>query len=278
MNSSPEDDARPRASTTDVTAWPRRRRGAGVEARLRHRRPTASSRPATSMPTCTVEPRYSTERADRRVSEVASIGAVPGLHGRCGRREWRRRRSPPPRRARPRPADDVVAAHEARDEGRWPACRTPRAAAPPARSCPRSSPRQVGQRHRLFLAVRDMDEGDAEPRLQRLQLGAHLDRAGTGRAPTAARRAAATCGSVISARASATRCCWPPESCAGRRVGIGLHLHQLQQLERPGAALVLVDAAHLQAEGDVVDAVEMRETARSSGTSSPCRARPAADR
>jgi len=23
------------------------------------------------------------------------------------------------------------------------------------------------------------------------------------------------CGSVISARASATRCCWPPESCAG---------------------------------------------------------------
>ena len=34
---------------------------------------------------------------------------------------------------------------------------------------------QVGQRHRLFLAVRDMDEGDAERRLQLLQFGAHAD-------------------------------------------------------------------------------------------------------
>ena len=30
-----------------------------------------------------------------------------------------------------------------------------------------------------------------------------------------------TCGSVISARASATRCCWPPESCAGSRAAKG---------------------------------------------------------
>ena len=34
---------------------------------------------------------------------------------------------------------------------------------------------QVGQRHRLFLAVRDVDEGDAERGLQLLQLGAHAD-------------------------------------------------------------------------------------------------------
>ncbi len=80
---------------------------------------------------------------------------------------------------------------------------------------------EVGQRHRLVLAVGDVDEGDAEPRLQLLQLGAHADLAGTDRAPTAARRAAGPAGSVISARASATRCCWPPESWAGRRVGIG---------------------------------------------------------
>ena len=34
---------------------------------------------------------------------------------------------------------------------------------------------QVGERHRLFLAVGDVDEGDAELALEALQLGAHLD-------------------------------------------------------------------------------------------------------
>ena len=50
---------------------------------------------------------------------------------------------------------------------------------------------EVGERHRLVLAVGDVDEGDAELLLQALQLDAHLARAGTGRAPRAARRAAA---------------------------------------------------------------------------------------
>ena len=34
---------------------------------------------------------------------------------------------------------------------------------------------EVGERHRLVLAVGDVDEGDAELLLQALQLGAHLD-------------------------------------------------------------------------------------------------------
>ena len=41
--------------------------------------------------------------------------------------------------------------------------------------------------------------------------------------------------------------------------GEGLHLHALQHVERLGAALLLVDAAHAQAEGDVVGAIEMRK-------------------
>ena len=53
---------------------------------------------------------------------------------------------------------------------------------------------EVGQRHGLVLAVGDVDEGEAELGLQPLQLLAHAGRAGTGRAPTAARRAAAPAG------------------------------------------------------------------------------------
>jgi hypothetical protein len=57
---------------------------------------------------------------------------------------------------------------------------------------------------------------------------------------------------VISARASATLCCWRRQA-PGHR----LHLHALQHVERLAAALVLLDAAHLQAEGDIVGAIEM---------------------
>ena len=52
--------------------------------------------------------------------------------------------------------------------------------------------------------------------------------------------------------------------------GMSVHLDEAQHLERRGATLGLTDAAHLQAERDIVDAVEMRETARSFGTSSRC--------
>ena len=61
------------------------------------------------------------------------------------------------------------------------------------------------------------------------------------------------------ARASATRCCWPPDSCAGTRSRVGRHGDELEELHRLLTARRLVDALHLEREGDVVDAGEMRE-------------------
>jgi hypothetical protein len=40
---------------------------------------------------------------------------------------------------------------------------------------------------------------------------------------------------------------------------IGVHLHQLQHVKRLGAPVLLLDALHFQAEGDVVDEIKMRE-------------------
>ena len=67
------------------------------------------------------------------------------------------------------------------------------------------------------------------------------------------------CGSVTSARASATRCCWPPDSCAGTRSAYCAHGHELEELHRLLAPRRLIDALHPEREGDVVDAGEMRE-------------------
>ncbi len=83
----------------------------------------------------------------------------------------------------------------------------------------------VGHRQRFFLVVGDHDGGDADVLLQPADLAAQADARLARRAPTAARRAAAGRARVASARASATRCCWPPESCArvlgarGRQAG-----------------------------------------------------------
>ena len=67
------------------------------------------------------------------------------------------------------------------------------------------------------------------------------------------------CGSVTSARASATRCCWPPDSCAGTRSRVSGHGDELEELHRLLAPRRLVDALHLEREGDIVDAGEMRK-------------------
>ena len=49
------------------------------------------------------------------------------------------------------------------------------------------------------------------------------------RAPSGS-SSSSTCGWLISARASATRCCWPPESWAGRRLAKLAELDQLEHL------------------------------------------------
>ena len=75
---------------------------------------------------------------------------------------------------------------------------------------------QLGERHGLVLAVRDMHEGDGKLLLQPLQYAADF---GTknGSSADSGSSSKRICGSVINARARATRCCCPPESCEGKR-------------------------------------------------------------
>ena len=74
----------------------------------------------------------------------------------------------------------------------------------------------IGHRERLFLVVSDVQEGDSDLLLQRTQLD--LERAaelGVKRPEGLVEQQ--TDGRSTSARASATRCCWPPESWLVRR-------------------------------------------------------------
>ncbi len=68
-----------------------------------------------------------------------------------------------------------------------------------------------------------------------------------------------TRGSVMAARASATRCCWPPESCAGQPIGEFGQPHLLHHGVGGLAALLRRHAAHPQRKGDVVAHVQMRK-------------------
>ena len=70
----------------------------------------------------------------------------------------------------------------------------------------------VPERHRLGLVVRDVDGRDAESRLQRRDVGAHLRRAASRRGSRAARPSGRRCGSRTIARPIATRWRCPPES------------------------------------------------------------------
>ncbi len=76
------------------------------------------------------------------------------------------------------------------------------------------------------------------------------------RAPSGS-SSSSTSGLLISARASATRCCWPPDSCAGFLRRLWLQLHQLQHLA--DLSLHVGDTAPLEAERDVLGDVEVRE-------------------
>ena len=72
----------------------------------------------------------------------------------------------------------------------------------------------VGHRHRFFLVVRDHDGGDAEPALQILDLVAQPQpHARIERGERLIEQEQP--GDVASARASATRCCCPPDSWTG---------------------------------------------------------------
>ena len=75
----------------------------------------------------------------------------------------------------------------------------------------------VGDAHRLVLVVRDQDRGQSELALQPLDLDLHVEaQALVERAERLVEQQHATARQP-SARASATRCCWPPDSCRGSR-------------------------------------------------------------
>ena len=75
----------------------------------------------------------------------------------------------------------------------------------------------IGQRLRLLQVVGDQQHRDVERRGAAPRSPPSAARASCGRRRRTARRAAAPCGSRASARASATRWRWPPESWSGRR-------------------------------------------------------------
>ena len=117
---------------------------------------------------------------------------------------------------------------------------------------------EVGERQRLVLAVRDMDEGDAELLLQAAQLGAH---------PHAQERVERRQRLVeqqdlrIGDQRARQRDALLLAARQLRRHALGVWRHgdELEELHRLLAPRRLVDALHLQREGDIVDAGEMRE-------------------
>ena len=87
-----------------------------------------------------------------------------------------------------------------------------------------------------------------------------------------------TAGWQAIARASATRCCWPPESWPGRRSSSASRPSPRADLARPRASRSAAAAADPQRVGDVVARPSCAGTARSPGTPSRRRARRAAAR
>ena len=78
------------------------------------------------------------------------------------------------------------------------------------------------------------------------------------RSPSGSSRSSAL-GLVTSTRASATRCCWPPDSAAGFRSWSSVSPTMSSASDRLGAPLRLAHALHLQPERDVVEHGPVRE-------------------
>ena len=113
----------------------------------------------------------------------------------------------------------------------------------------------VGQRERLFLVVRDEHHGRAERGEQLLDLERAGCRAGSASSAANGSSSRIRRGSGASARATATRCCWPPESSCGPAMAEAAEPDELEQVgHAPPAAL-----AARQPEADVLGDAEVRE-------------------
>ena len=112
---------------------------------------------------------------------------------------------------------------------------------------------EVGQRHRLFLAMGDVDEGDAELGLQALQLRAHLDaQERVERRERLVEQQDLRLGDQGARQRDALLL--PAGELRRQAVRAALHATRARAARaRLRMALGLGDAAHLQAEGDVVE-------------------------
>ena len=119
----------------------------------------------------------------------------------------------------------------------------------------------VGDRQGLLLVVGDEQGRRADLELDAADLVAQLARAPWRRGPTAARRAAARCGSMARARARATRCCWPPEIWWAYRSACVGEPDEIQHLAGAALAGGLVAAAQLEPELHVLAGGHVREQA-----------------
>src|SRR5918994_2831218 len=211
---------RPRTCTSlgvhdKTTGWP----GATGLASKRASGTTADkvSRPMTSTPTCTVEPRYSTERVTP-ASDVASTGALPGC---TVSRSARIATNAPSPLARATAAGSTL----------WPPMKRATKAEAGLLNTSRAvaacsilpwfitTTRSASAIASSWLCVTWMKlmpsrvcSAFSSSRIFTRRKGSRADNGSSS---------SSTCGSVIRARASATRCCWPPESWAGRRPANG---------------------------------------------------------
>ena len=85
---------------------------------------------------------------------------------------------------------------------------------------------RVGHGHGLLLVVGDVHEGEADLVWMRLSSSCIWRRSLRSSAPSGS-SSSSTAGWLTRARASATRCCWPPESWAGLRWASAPSSHQL---------------------------------------------------
>ena len=117
---------------------------------------------------------------------------------------------------------------------------------------------EIGERHRLVLAVRDVQERDAELLLQPLQLGAHLD--AQERIERGERLVEQENARLRDQRAGKRDALLLPAGQLRRQPrGVWLHVHEAEHVHRLGVALRPSDAAHLQREGHIVDRGQMRK-------------------
>ena len=153
--------------------------------------------------------------------------------------------------------EQVHVAEEAVDEGRWPGGRRPPPACRPARSGRLfiSTTRSATSSASSWSCVTKMLVTCSSSCRRRSQRRSSL-RTLASSAPNGS-SSSSTLGSTASARASAMRWRWPPESCERIAVGQPVELHQLEQVVHLGLDLRLARAlaARLdaQAEGDVLE-------------------------